>query len=284
MRPASLLPLLAAPALLAQAPAPAPPPRPWTDKATLSFVSARGNAVTDTLGFANAFAWASGLDAFAFNAGMLRASSETVARKAFGTTGAFTLEETRTKTTVADQVYANLRFDRKFKDVWYAYAGAGWERNRPAGLDGRTSAALGVGRTWIADARTTFKTDLGLGHTWESPVVADPAAKTRYGTGVFTAKFARKIGTAAEYTADLGFTENLTDTQDWTGVLRQGLAVSLNKRLALKVGYDLATRNRPKLLAVDLYASPMAPAPAGSVSVPAKKTDSLFSTSLVLTF
>lgn len=281
MRQTALL-LLAAPALLAQAPA--APPRPWTDKATLSFVSARGNAVTDTLGFANAFAWASGLDAFAFNAGMVRASSETVARKAIGTAGGYALEETRTKTTVADQVYANLRFDRKFKDVWYAYAGAGWERNRPAGLDGRTSAALGVGRTWIQTPRTTFKTDLGLGHTWESPVVADPTAKTRYGTGVMTSKFAQKIGASAEYTADLAFTENLSDSRDWTGVLRQGLAVSLNKRLALKVGYDLTTRNRPKLIAVDLYATPTAPAPAGSVSIPAKKTDSLLSTSLVLTF
>jgi hypothetical protein len=277
------------PALLALAglalPAQAPAARAWTDKTTLSFVSTRGNAVSDTFGFTNAFTWAKGLDGFAANLGAIRATSEAIARRAVGPSPAdFGLEETRSRTTTAEQYFANLRFDRKFKDVWYWYGGAGWERNRPAGLDGRSSATAGLGRTWIQDGRTTLKTDLGLGHTWESPVVAAAGARTRYGTGVLTAKLLRKVGDGAEYAADLGFTENLADTADWQGVLRQGLGVSLNKRLALKVGYDLVTRSRPKLVAVDLYPSPVAPAPIGKVNIAARKTDTLFTTSLVITF
>lgn len=277
--------LLTLAGLALSAQTPAPPPRAWTDRTTLSFVSTRGNAVSDTFGFTNAFAWAHGLDGFAFNLGAIRATSEAVARRAVGTgQDAFGLEEARTRTTTAEQYFANLRFDRKFKDVWYWYGGAGWERNRPAGLDGRSSATAGLGRTWIQDARTTFKTDLGFGHTWESPVVAAPGAKTRYGTGVLTAKLLRKFADNAEYAADLGLTENLSDSADWQGVLRQGLSVNLNKRLALKVGYDLVTRNRPKLVAVDLFPSATAPAPVGKVNIEAKKTDTLFTTSLVITF
>jgi len=64
------------------------------------------------------------------------------------------------------------------------------------------------------------------------------------------------------------------------------LGLALSKRLALKVGYDLAYRNRPNMLGIDIIEAPVATPPVvlGKAPVELKKLDTVFTTSLVITF
>ena len=61
---------------------------------------------------------------------------------------------------------------------------------------------------------------------------------------------------------------------------------NLSSRLALKVGYDLTYKNQPAFVGVDVIRTPVTAPPVvlGQVPFQLKKTDSVFTTSLVITF
>lgn len=293
MHPFLLLAMLPA---LVQAPAPqagggAPaaggPKRPWSDVATLSYVATSGNAQGQTVGFANDFAYRWERSAFTLKASAVRVSTAVISRTATGTSlDDAVVRETRTTTTTAETYVLNGRYDHRLKekDRFYAYAGAGWERNRPAGLDGRTNGSAGVGYIWVDTPGTRFRTDGGFGWTYERPVVSTVGFRDHYGTANVSAQLKQKLGANGVYTAELALVENLADTADFQGTLRQALTVSLNKTLAVKVGLDVAHRNEPNLIAVEVFSLDTPPISLGKVSVPARRTDTLFTTSLVITF
>lgn len=274
--------------LLAQDPAlPKPAPRPWTNVTTLSFVATDGNSQGQTLGFANEFGYKWSLSSLSIKASAVRASSTLVTRTATGTTlEDAVLAEQRVTNTTAEMFGFGGRLDHRLheKGRLYGFVAANWERNRPAGLDSRTAALAGVGLIWADSDATKFRTDLGLGWTHERPLVVPVGFKESYGTGNLNAQWKQKIGTTTLYTLDLGLTDNLSSTQDWQGVLKQGLTVSMAARLALKIGYDIFYRNRPNLIAVEAFTADVPPVSLGSLSIPAKKTDTVFTTSLVVTF
>ncbi len=210
-----------------------------------------------------------------------------VTRSATGTSlDDYGLAESRTSTTTAEAYGLNGRFDHRLKDHdrWYWYGGAGWEKNRPAGLDNKYIATAGVGRIWADLDRTKFRTDLGVGYTHEQPLVEPAGFKSNYGTVNFTSQLSQKVGANSLYTMDLAITDNLSDSQDYQGVLRQGFSVAINKSLALKVGYDVVYKNKPNLIPVEVFTTALPPVSLGSVSISAKKTDTVFTTSLVITF
>lgn len=264
-----------------------PAPRAWTDVATLSFVATGGNAEGQTIGFANDFGYKWDLSSLTVKAGAIRVSSTTVARTATGTSlEDAVVTETRTRATTAESYTVQSRLDHRLKekDRFYAFAAAGWERNRPAGLENRYTTGAGMGYIWVDSPRTTFRTDGGFGWTREQPLIEKPGFKGRFGTANVAALCKQKIGPSSVYSAELNGTQNLSAGEDWFGVLKQSLTVSLNKTLALKVGYDMAYRNRPNLIPVDVYDFGAPPAKLGQVSVEAKKLDTVFTTSLVITF
>lgn len=279
--------ILAGSALVLGAQEAAPAPRVWTDVATLSFVATGGNAEGQTIGFANDFGYKWRLSAFTVKAAAIRVSTTTVARSATGTSlDDAVVTETRTRATTAESYTVQSRLDHRFREDgrFYAFGAAGWERNRPAGLENRYTTGAGVGYIWIESDRTTFRTDGGFGWTREQPLIEQPGFKGRFGTANLAALYKQKIGAASLYTAELNGTQNLSTGEDWFGVLKQALTVSLNKTLALKVGYDMAYRNRPNLIPVDVYDLSVPPVNLGQVSVEAKKLDTVFTTSLVVTF
>jgi len=266
---------------------PAPPKRPWNNVTTLSYVATTGNAEGQTVGFGNEFLYKWSQSLFSLKAGAVRVNTTVVTRGAIGTSlQDYLLTETRTPTTTAETYFLNGRYDHRLKDKdrWYWYGGAGWERNRPAGLDNKYTSMAGFGRIWADSDRTRLRTDAGFGYTHEQPLVPPANFQSNYGTFNFTSQLKQKIGASSLYTADLTLTDSLSDSQDYLGVLRQGLTVSINKTLALKVGYDVAYKNHPNLIQVEVFTSDLPPLSLGKISVPAKKTDSVFTTSLVITF
>jgi len=266
---------------------PVAPKRPWNNVTTLSYVATAGNAEGQTIGFGNEFLYKWAQSTFSLKAGAIRVNSTIVSRSAVGTSlQDYVLKETRTETTTAETYFLNGRYDHRLKDKdrWYWYGGAGWERNRPAGLDNKYSATLGFGRIWADSDRTKFRTDAGFGFTHEQPLVPPVKFQSNYGTFNLTSQLKQKIGASSLYAMDLALTDSLADSQDYLGILRQGFTVSINKTLALKVGYDIAYKNHPNLIPVEVFTDAVPPVSLGNISVRAKKTDTAFTTSLVITF
>ena len=266
---------------------PKPIPKPWSNISNLSFVATDGNAQGQTLGFANDFTYKWGLSTLSIKASALRANSTVVSRTAIGTSlSDAVLDEKRVTTTTAEMFGLGGRLDHRLKGMeqLYGYTAANWERNRPAGLDSRSALTAGIGRIWADSDATKFRTDLGVGWTYERPLVIPAGFKQSYGTINVNAQFNQKLGTASLYTLDMAAIDNLSTSRDWQGSVKQALTVTMSARFALKVGYDLVYRNQPNLIRVEAFTTAVPPVSLGTISIPAKKTDSVFSTSLVVTF
>ena len=287
MRAAALLPLLPL-ALAAQDAKPAnAPKRPWTDKASLSFVAVGGNAQSQSFGFSNEYKYTWSDATFAFNAGGIRVNTTTFNRSASGPDlGNVTVLESETTATTAENYFANLRYDHNLSDRFFWFGAAGWDRNVPSGIDSREVGSAGLGIWWIKSDRTKFRTDLGVGYTRISPVLDTPGFENSFGTWSFGASFEKKFLAASSFTSNLQVTDSFKDSQDYLAVWQNALTVSMNSHLALQVGYNVTYKNIPAFIGVDVVQTPVATPPVilGQVPVQLKKTDTVFTTSLVLTF
>jgi putative salt-induced outer membrane protein YdiY len=260
--------------------------RPWNNVTTLSYVATAGNAQGQTIGFGNEFLYKMPQSLFSLKAGAIRVNTTVVTRAATGNSlQDYLLHENRIPTTTAEAYFLNGRHDYRLKekDRWYWFGGAGWERNRPAGLDNKYTSMAGFGRIWADSELTRLRTDAGFGYTHEQPLVPSANFQSNYGTFNLTSQLKQKIGAGSLYTADLTLTESLSEGQDYLGVLRQGFTVSINKTMALKVGYDVTYKNQPNLIQVEVFTNALPPVSLGKISVPAKRTDTVFTTSLVIT-
>lgn len=277
--------LLLAPALLAQAPA--PPKSPWSDKAALSYVAVGGNATSQSLGFSNDYKYEWSDATLAFNLGGVRAAATTVDRTASGATlGSAVVTETRTTKTSTETYFTNLRFDHKLSEQLQWFASVGWERNIPAGLEGRLAGIVGLGHWWLKADRTTFFTDAGVGYTRETPVLSQARTDETFATLRLSAKLEKKVLDASLLTSELALSDSIKDSQNYLAVWRSAFTTTLSSRLALKVGYDVTYKNKPAFVAVDVVQTPLATPPVvlGQVPFQLKKTDTVFTTSLVITF
>lgn len=280
-----MLPILLS-ALAAADEAPKAPAKPWTEKASLSFVSTSGNAEGSTLGFANEFLYKWKASQLQFNLAAVRINTTTVVRSAQGASlSDFAVTETRTTRTTSANYLANLRYDHKITEHFFWFAAAGWERNLPAGLDSRAKVSAGLGRIWANGPATKFRTDLGFGSTREHPVFVPAGFQESFGTWNFNAKLERKLGATSSFVSEFGLASSLQSPADRVAVWKNALSSSLNNHFALKVGLDFSHRNRPASVGVDLVQTGSnPPVILGQVPFRLKNLDSAFTTSLVLTF
>jgi len=277
--------LLLAPVLQAQTAE--PPKSPWSDKAALSFVSVDGNATSQSLGFANDFKYAWSDATFAFSLGGVRAAATTVDRAAFGPSlAAATVTETRTTKTSTESYFTNIRYDHHLSERLEWFATAGWERNIPAGLEGRYSGIAGLGHWWVKADRTKFFTDAGVGYTKETPVLSQPGTADAFATFRVGAKLEQKVYEASVFTSELTVSDSFKDSQNYLAVWRSAFTTNLSNHLALKVGYDITYKNKPAFVGVDVVRTPVTTPPVvlGQVPFQLKKADTVFTTSLVITF
>ncbi len=272
-------------ALLAQAPA--APPSNWTDKASLSYVSVGGNAQSQSLGFANEYLYKWTDSSFAFNVAGVRVSTTNITRSASGTSATnYTLVETKTQQTTTEAYNSLLRYDHKLSAQTFWFGAGTWDRNRPSGLDNRYKGILGVGVTWSESDRTKFRTDFGLGYTKEDPLFRPAGFTDSNATWQLGAKLEQKVLATSTFGSELSLSGSLKESKDWLGTLKNTFTTTLSRRLALKVGYDLAYRNKPNVLGIDIIETPVATPPVvlGKAPVELKKLDTVFTTSLVITF
>lgn len=253
----------------------------WAATAELSLVATRGNSEALSFGFRSQAirAWENAL--LTLEAGALRAEESNTDRRAIGPTpDDVVIRETSDSRPTAESYFARGQYDRIVSGRLFWFGGAGWERDRFAGIDARWSVALGAGNVWADREGFRSRTRYGLTYTSEETTSGgeDDFAGVRLGWDL-----SRKLTETTTFSNTLTIDENLDDTEDYRAEELAAIAVKINERLALKVSGHLKYDHRPALVSVPRELPDGAPA-GDSVLVPLDELDSVLSAALVLTF
>jgi hypothetical protein len=195
------------------------------------------------------------------------------------TTGA--IDKESTTTVAAENYYLNGRYDRNITEKLFWYAGAGWERNLPAGIESKYWEAGGLGNIWSDTETVKFRTDYSVTYSQEKDVVEPPDFNGNFLGARFSWVYLHKFGANTTYGNDFTVDENLDKTTDYRGDMTNWVAVTMSQRLALKVSLQWLYRHEPSFTE--------APDP-GNVSaanpdlVQLDSLDSIFMASLVMKF
>ena len=285
--PAAALLVLSA-ALAADEPPPPPPP-PWQDTAELGFVATAGNSETSTLGFKNTLLRNWERAVFALRAGAVRAESTTdfyaivgIDKTGDGIADVYRLYKDSLNTTNAENYYINGQYDRKITDRFVWFAGAGWDRNEPAGIKNRYYGVGGVGNIWVDEETIKFKTNYGLTYTKQDDVIPDPAVEDSFFGARFTWDYLHKFGASTAYANIFVVDENLDKTSDFRADMTNSVAVAMSKRMALKASLQFLYDNEPSLSGLPDEIDPA----DGTITryEYLDELDTIFTVSLVLSF
>ena len=258
------------------------PKEGWFDTADLSYVMTSGNSETTTLGFKNKLwrQWTASL--FTLNAAGLRAESTTVARSVDPGPPP-SIVETETQALTAEAYLLNGRYEHNITDRFNWFAGAGWERNRFAGVENRYSAAGGLGNIWYDTEDLMFRTGYGVTFTKQEDINPNPEFDDSFFGLQLNYDYRNKLGASSTFTSTLVLDENLDETSDWRANMVNALAVSVSERLALKVSLTWLYDNSPALVAVD-DPGDLLPPVGPTAFAELEELDTIFTTSLVINF
>lgn len=243
----------------------------WSDTAEFSLVMTSGNSESSTLGFKNTATrkWTNSL--LTLNAGGIRVETTTITRDE-DTSGM--LDVTETTTTTAENYYLNGRYDHDISEHMFWYAGAGWDRNRFAGIDKRYTVEGGVGNTWFDEEDHKFRTLYGVTYTDQEDIVPDPTVDDSFAGVKFSWSYLNLLGENTTYENTLALDLNLDETDDWRGNMINSIAVAMSERLALKVSHQILYDHMPSLISVGTT----------PLLVELDDTDTIFTASLVVNF
>ena len=255
----------------------------WSDTAELSLVVTGGNAETQTLGFKNQLrrTWQEAL--LAVNAGGIRAES-TIISRAVDMSGR-ELQDDATELT-AEAYFLNGRYDRDITMRLFWHAGAGWERNRFAGIDNRYTFLGGLGSNWIDTEKVQWRTTYAATYTDQEDVATDPNVDDTFVGARLTSDYRLKIGSSSTFQDALVLDGNIDDSEDFRADWLNSLTVSISSHLALKVSLLILFDNQPSSILVDEVTLPFPPGtPTGNKAlVELDETDTILTTSLVINY
>lgn len=254
----------------------------WSDTAELGLTLTRGNSEADSFNFRNTLTRKWDDATFVLGAGGLRVDTTTTTRVAVGSPTSFSVAETDTSTTTAENYYLRGRYDKNISETFFWFAGAGWERNEFAGFDNRYIAEGGVGNIWRDDDDVKFRTRYGATWTKQDDIVETPGTDDSFLGGRFAWEYLNKLNESTTFGNDLLFDVNLDETDDWRADMINALTVAMTERMALKLSLQFLYDNMPSLVAVSLFDA--TGAPLGSVTVEADELDTIFNASLVVNF
>jgi len=283
---ASLLPVAAGFATLITATGALAETKPdkWTDSAEFSYVSTAGNSETSTFGLKDTLGRVWDRSSFELKLGGIRSEATTITRTAVGPSATnFSVVETSRSALTAENYFVSGRYDRKVSDRFFWYGGAGWDRNRFAGIENRTIGAAGAGNIWRDTDRAKFRTDYALTYTKQEDLVASPELKDTFGGVRVTSKFEHKAGEVATFHNDVILDEDLRQTERWRGDMTNALSVTMSSHLALKVSLKWLYEHKPAFQSVELD-NPLGTPTGLNVPVELKSLDTIFTSSLVVNF
>ncbi|HKQ61564.1 MAG TPA: DUF481 domain-containing protein [Candidatus Polarisedimenticolaceae bacterium] len=251
---------------------PAAPARPWTDAAELAFVSTTGNSETTNLAFGNKFVYKWTKAEVTVDAAALR--TETTTRVLTNPAGAVVVDETSAVTAEAYSLAGKYRRQIQERLFWYVLAG--WNRNRFAGIDDRTTAGGGIGYRILNGERHMLAAELGVDYTDESQV---SGTSDSYGGARAFLGYQWQLNANAKFNEDLEVLENLDETSDLRAKSVTSITASISKKIALKGSFTVLFDNEPVEIVV----------PGDTVGVPDAvfqfdETDTILAASLVVNF
>lgn len=250
----------------------------WENSTEVGFVTTSGNASSTTLSVKSLLTGSAGPDELKIAVGGIRASSKVTTRTAQGTPGSFVVVESTTTVESAANYFARARYDREL-DGAFAFGGAGWERNTPAGFNHRYSAVVGLGRAWIDTDDARFKTDLGGTYTIQEDIEAEDDARG-FGGVRSTIEAARSLTETTDFETTFVLDENLADTGDLRFDWLSSISVALTEGLALQTSYQLVFDNQPALARIPLATGGIDT--GETVAIDSEQFDSFLTLSLVI--
>lgn len=215
-----------------------------------------------------------------FDAGGTQTQSTITSRTAVGTAENFQINEQSNTEKTAELYFARGRYDYSFSEYFYALGGVDWLRNRFAGIDSRTLIGAGIGNKWVDNENVRFKTDYSITYTFQSDVVENPITKTNFPGVRFSYDFWYNLTASTNFESIFIADWNLDNTKDVRFDFYNALPIKISEIFTLKPSLQLLWRNDPALTSVDLLDTQGTN--LGTVNVPLKKIDSLFSLALVV--
>jgi putative salt-induced outer membrane protein len=258
----------------------------WADTAELSYVVTSGNSETETLGFKNTLtrAWEKAL--FTLNAGGIRVSTTAFSRTAtLLPGGAIDVDESKNDSLTAENYYLNGRYDRIISKRLFWHAGAGWDRNRFAGIDSRYTAFGGVGNVWYDTDDVKLRTTYAVTYNRQDDLVEnpDPDFNDSYFGLRLTYEYSNKLTKSTTYSSGLVVNENLDETKDLRADWINSVAVAMTSRLALKTSLLFLYDNRPSFTDLDILL-PNGTDTGLDHAFELDRVDTIFTASLVVNF
>jgi len=255
----------------------------WATQTEISFVRASGNATAETLGLKGTVTrkWEQG--ALTLKAEGLKAESVETRRLAVGEPEDFVLVEERLSQLTAERYLLSLRYDREIGKRLRWHLGAGWERNRFSGIENRSLALGGLGTVWVDREGRKFETAYSVTLTRQEDVEPLPGADLTFVGARLSWNLVLGLGENGSYTNTLVLDQNLEQTSDSRADMVNSIAVAVNKQLALKLSLQWLYDHSPALAAVPLE-SPSGSSAPQTVSVELRSFDTIFTTSVVVSF
>jgi putative salt-induced outer membrane protein YdiY len=253
----------------------------WSANVELSLVATSGNSEASSFGLRSDAQrkWQGAL--WTLEAGALRAEESRFERRAVGASpDDVVLEERSDSVPTAESYFLRSQYDRKASERRLWFGGAGWERDRFAGIDARWSVVAGAGNVWADREELQSRTRYGLTWTREEQSTGE---SLDFAGARLSWSLLRRLTTSASFTSSSIVDVNLDDTADLRAEELAAIAVTMSDRLALKVSALLKYDHQPALVAVPRFLPDGTPA-GDSVLVPLSELDTVLSASLVVSF
>ena len=247
--------------------------RRWTNTAEVGFVQTSGNSQTTNVKLSDRFIY--GWDGWKLEINVLALRVEQTTRTASNVGGALVVTEVSEMTAETYQLAGILR--RDIRDGFYWLTGLEWTRNRPAGIDARYQAQVGLGYRFLKTDVHELSSELGLTYTDESFVPGTtPDGQSYAGARAFLG-YSHKLSPTSTFTQDVELLGNLDDTADWRGKSETAITASITSQVALKASFTLLYDNRPVVQVLSTTGFP-------DVQFAFDKTDTILAASLVVNF
>jgi putative salt-induced outer membrane protein len=164
----------------------------------------------------------------------------------------------------SERYYTDLRADYFFTDRWYTYGLGSWYRDQFSGFDNRIGIGPGLGYKFLKGPRHLLLFEIGADYTYED--YTDELEDNRqFLEGRFFGNYEWAFTEKTKFSQSLEYLQSLEDSATWKFNSKTALITALTDILALKVSYSVFYNNDPR--PSDL-----------------KDTDTLFTTSLVISF
>lgn len=253
--------------------------KPWKDSMDFSLVGTGGNSESLTLGFKNEFSLKQDKTEFIIKMGAIRSESTRFTYWATGSEENYDLIKNSNTEKTDEKYFINTKYNHEINKKTFWFLGLDWDRNEFAGIANRYAGGIGFGNKWIDTKHKKFSTSYGLQYTQENLVYEPEGYDNSYGSVKLSYNFLKDVGQNSSFKQDFDLIANIEESGDFRADLKSNFTTTLSKRLALKVGLQLAYDNQPAFKLIDLRENDQA---IGQVPYELDELDYIFTTSLVI--